>query len=57
MPVKVDVDTCVGCGACTEVCPTGSLSINGEGKCEVSEDTCVDCGACCGTCPTGAISQ
>jgi ferredoxin len=57
MPVKVDADTCVGCGACTEVCPTGSLSINDEGKCVVSEDTCVDCGACCGTCPTGAISQ
>ena len=57
MTVKVDADTCVGCGACTEVCPTGSLSINDEGKCVVSEDTCVDCGACCGTCPTGAISQ
>lgn len=57
MPVKIDTDTCVGCGACTDVCPTGSLNLDADGKCLVNEDTCIDCGACCGTCPTGAISQ
>ncbi|MBQ3418875.1 MAG: 4Fe-4S binding protein [Erysipelotrichaceae bacterium] len=57
MPVKIDRDTCIGCGACTDVCPTGSLAIDAEGKCVCTEDTCVDCGACVGTCPTGAISQ
>ena len=57
MPVKIDTDTCVGCGACPDVCPTGSLNLDADGKCQVNEDTCIDCGACCGTCPTGAISQ
>ncbi|MDO4500642.1 MAG: 4Fe-4S binding protein [Erysipelotrichaceae bacterium] len=57
MPVKVNADACIGCGACTGVCPTSSLNLNAEGKCEVVEDTCVDCCACMGTCPVGAISQ
>lgn len=57
MPVKVDLDTCVGCGACVDVCPTASLSLGDDGKCVCNEDTCIDCGACVGTCPTGAISQ
>ena len=57
MPVKIDVDICVGCGACCDVCPTASLSLNDETKCVCNEETCIDCGACVGTCPMGAISQ
>ena len=57
MPVKVDHDTCIGCGACVGVCPTGSLSLNEEGKSECNADTCIDCGACVATCPVGAITQ
>lgn len=57
MPVKVDHETCIGCGACTGVCPTGSLTLNDEGKAVCEESTCIDCGACVGTCPVGAISQ
>ena len=57
MPVKVDADFCIGCGACTGVCPTASLSLNDEGKSECNEDTCVTCGACIGACPVGAISE
>lgn len=57
MPAKIDRDVCIGCGACTGVCPTGSLELDGEGKSVCKEDTCVDCGACVGTCPVSAISQ
>ena len=57
MPVTIDVEACIGCGACTGVCPTGSLELNEEGKAQVNPDTCVDCGACVGTCPVGAISE
>ena len=32
MAVKVDVDTCIGCGACVGVCPVGALSMNDDGK-------------------------
>jgi len=57
MPVKVDQSVCIGCGACTGVCPTGSINLNDEGHAECNQDTCVDCGACQGTCPVGAINQ
>jgi len=57
MPVKVDLDTCVGCGACTGVCPTGAIELGDDGKVHCKEDVCIDCGACVGTCPTSAISQ
>ncbi|MCI5774275.1 MAG: 4Fe-4S binding protein [Erysipelotrichaceae bacterium] len=57
MAVKVDQDTCIGCGACTGVCPTGAITLNADGKAECEEGTCIDCGACVGTCPVSAISQ
>ena len=57
MPVKVNAETCVGCGACCGVCPSGALSLNGEGKAQCDGNTCVDCGACVGTCPTSSITQ
>jgi len=57
MPVTVDKDTCIGCGACTGVCPTQSLELDGDGKCKCNAETCIDCGACVGTCPVGALKQ
>ena len=57
MPAKVNADVCIGCGACTGVCPTGSLTLNEEGKSVCNGETCVDCGACVATCPVGAIEQ
>lgn len=57
MPVKVNHDACIGCGACVGACPTSSLSLNGDGKSVCNEDSCIDCGACVGTCPVEAITQ
>ena len=57
MAVKVNAEVCIGCGACTGVCPTGSLTLNEEGKSVCNAETCVECGACVGTCPVGAIEQ
>ena len=57
MAVKINLDACIGCGACVGTCPTESLSLNADDKSECNEDTCIDCGACVGVCPTDAISQ
>lgn len=57
MPVNVNQDTCIGCGACVGVCPVGALSMNDESKSVCDEGTCIDCGACVATCPVEAISQ
>lgn len=57
MPVRVEQDTCIGCGACISVCPTGALETNADGKAECQTDVCIDCGACIPTCPVTAIEQ
>ncbi|MEE3488746.1 MAG: 4Fe-4S binding protein [Bulleidia sp.] len=56
MPVTVDKDLCIGCGACTGVCPVTALSLDENGKSQCDEATCIDCHTCIGTCPVSAIS-
>ncbi len=47
-------DTCISCGLCAKVCPTGTISLSGDGKPEWA-DTCVQCVACIHRCPVRAI--
>ncbi|MDR3111640.1 MAG: 4Fe-4S binding protein [Elusimicrobiota bacterium] len=56
MAYQIDVNVCVGCGACAANCPVSAIDPKDD-KYEVKEDTCVSCGACESSCPTGAISQ
>ncbi|NLO11426.1 MAG: 4Fe-4S binding protein [Candidatus Cloacimonetes bacterium] len=56
MAIKIDKDTCIGCAACVEVCPTGALSMQDD-KAVCDEDACIDCLACIGVYPTGAITE
>ena len=58
MPVTVDKDVCIGCGACEGVCPTGAIKLDeADGKAACDPEVCIDCGACVGTCPMSAISE
>lgn len=57
MPVTVDKDTCIGCGACVGTCPVGALELDAEGKSECNTDVCITCLACTGSCPVAAITE
>ncbi len=58
-------NNCIGCGICTDVCPTSSLRLGplvpiARGLIEmdlisVNEDTCVFCGLCSVACPFDAL--
>ena len=52
-PVAIIWDTCIECGACESVCPTGSITPDSPYK--VNYDSCIGCGTCMDTCPVGAI--
>jgi NAD-dependent dihydropyrimidine dehydrogenase PreA subunit len=54
--LNLDVDKCVGCGRCLEVCPHGVFILQ-ERKVSVAErDRCMECGACARNCPVSAIT-
>lgn len=50
----ISVDSCSGCGACVEVCPTKAIAINADGKPETALEKCMMCMACAAHCPTDA---
>ena len=54
--IKIDEDTCTGCGDCIPNCPEGALQII-DGKARIISDLfCDGLGACIGHCPVDAIS-
>ena len=59
--VRVDQETCTGCGLCAKACNIAALDtekVKGTKKrsLTIREDMCLGCGACIGTCPTGALT-
>ncbi|MDR1721292.1 MAG: 4Fe-4S binding protein [Endomicrobium sp.] len=56
MVYKIDVNVCVGCGACVTSCPVSAIEQK-EDKCIINADVCKGCGVCESTCPVNAISQ
>ncbi len=54
--IKIDEDTCNGCGACAKACHEGAIEmVNGKAKL-TREDYCDGLGDCLPACPTNAIS-
>jgi NAD-dependent dihydropyrimidine dehydrogenase PreA subunit len=54
--VKVDQDTCSGCGACADNCPNQVFDmVNGKSQ-PTRADDCVGCMTCVSVCPTGAVT-
>ena len=61
MKVKVNQESCIGCGACTSICDS-VFSINDDGLSEVIVDTVPEDAVdqakeAIESCPTGAISE
>jgi thioredoxin reductase/ferredoxin len=53
---RIDLSHCIGCGACTDVCPEGDvLGLIGGKAAIVHPDKCIGHGLCAEACPVGAI--
>ena len=52
----LDEASCIGCGACVDVCPHAVFIIEERKARIVSRATCMECGACARNCPVAAIT-
>ncbi len=57
MPVTVNKEACLGCGACEGQCPAEAIKLGADGLAEVDADACAECGSCVEVCPAEAISM
>jgi NAD-dependent dihydropyrimidine dehydrogenase PreA subunit len=54
--LRFDLDSCMGCGRCLEVCPHQVFTPAGNKVLLADRDACMECGACAINCPVKAIS-
>lgn len=57
--LKIEEESCIGCGLCWKSCNIGALESgaeNGDKIARVEEHKCLGCGACISTCPSGSLS-
>ncbi len=55
--MRIDEETCVGCGACVPYCPMAAITNNDFS--EIDQEECVDCGCCirAAVCPVDALIE
>jgi len=51
--MKVDVDTCLHCGACVGSCPVNAIYLDDTRI--LFDEKCTKCGRCRKACPPGAV--
>jgi len=53
--LEIDMNRCMGCGACVSPCPTQALKFTKDWEIEFDEKKCVRCMICVDACPVKAI--
>jgi ferredoxin len=53
--IVIDMDICIGCGACVSVCPYNALEMDENGKARLIWDLCKDDFSCIKVCPVNCI--
>jgi len=53
--IKLDLDTCIGCGKCVEICPNNVYEMKEKKPLIANENACTLCGICADQCPKNAI--
>lgn len=54
---SVDLDRCIGCDECINICPFKAIQIGDEDLACISPESCYGCGLCASRCPEDAISM
>jgi NAD-dependent dihydropyrimidine dehydrogenase PreA subunit len=54
--LTLDIDRCIGCGQCINVCPHQVFAMDGDKAGILSRDNCMECGACAINCPVAALA-
>jgi len=54
MAARVVKALCIGCGACTQMCPYGAITVKAN-QAHIDSAKCDECEECIFACPNGAI--
>ncbi len=52
---NIDSKSCNSCGRCVQICPSGAMEFNTQGKAVIDQTKCIQCGKCVVACPQKAI--
>lgn len=53
--LTLDVEKCIGCDTCVDVCPHQVFAVEDKKARIADRDACMECGACAQNCPVQAV--